>query len=106
MKLTKAMCEEQFARLTIEEQRWIICVVEELQAARTKHPAWPKDVIHGIAILNEESGEAMKEALQFTYENGRFFQMHREVIQTGAMALRFLIETGDDPKKVKKFTRV
>jgi hypothetical protein len=63
----------------------------ELEAAERKFPAFPIDPIHAAAILQEEAGELVQAALQFTYENGNFEAMRKEAVQTGAMALRFLL---------------
>lgn len=47
-------------------------IIEQIQAevnrAKTKHPNWPSDNIHGAAIVCEESGELIRAALQHKYE--------------------------------------
>lgn len=92
MKLTDEMCNHFFAIQDIETKRWVACILSELGKAKEKHPEWPLDVIHGAAIVAEESGELVRAALNFQYEKGQFFQMHKEAVQTGAMAIRFLSE--------------
>lgn len=99
MKFTKEMCEEQFAQLDIDLQRWIIRTVMELQTAQEKHPVWPKDHIHKAAIVAEECGELVQAALKYKYEKGQYYQMHREAFQTAAMCFRFLLNTPDLPFK-------
>jgi hypothetical protein len=47
--------------------------------------------VHGAAIVAEEAGEALKTALEAHYENGSFDRIIEETIQTGAMALRYLL---------------
>lgn len=64
----------------------------ELIRAENLHPVWPEDVVHQVAILNEEAGEAMRAALRSYYnEGGTVEQVRTELIQTGAMAIRALI---------------
>lgn len=63
----------------------------ELRAAELKHPCWPDDIVHAVAILVEESGEAMKEALDVTYKGKSTDDLKKELAQTGAMAIRALI---------------
>lgn len=65
--------------------------IEYIQACR-KHPEWPDDEIHQAGIVCEESGELMRAALQYKYEEGEYFGIYKEAIQTGAMALRLLVE--------------
>lgn len=69
-------------------------LLTELRHAENKFPEWPTDLVHQCAIMQEECGEAMKEALDYEYDQGdkketreRFIA---EVIQTGAMAIRIL----------------
>lgn len=93
MPLSKEMCMHIFANAGIERQRALVSILTELNSAIEKHPQWPKDNIHSAAIVCEEAGELIRAALQVQYENGKFHHMHDEAIQTGAMALRFLIET-------------
>lgn len=95
MKLFPEQLNRWFLDLPIEEKRWIHCIIMELELAQQKHPNWPDDHIHAAAIINEEAGELIRAAIQYKYEKGRFYDMHKEAIQTGAMALRFLIETGE-----------
>lgn len=91
MKLNHEMCDAHFKELDIETKRWMICISMELQNATTKHPNWPADKIHAAAIVGEESGELLRSAIQYQLESGRYYEMHEEAIQTGAMAIRFLL---------------
>lgn len=105
MKLSKEMCIDFFSKQPVELQQWLVTVVIELNNAKQKHPAWPitperaykpkGDYIHAAAIVSEEAGELTRAALQFHYEGGRFYDMHKEAIQTAAMALRFLTSATD-----------
>lgn len=62
-----------------------------LRKAETKFPGWPDDVVHGAAIMAEEAGESVKAALDLYYGRGDIANLKKEVAQTGAMAIRFLI---------------
>lgn len=62
----------------------------ELGKAKKKHPNWPHDLLHQIAIVNEESGEATKAVLHYAYENGSEEDIKKELIQTAAMCIRML----------------
>lgn len=111
MKLTKEQCEEIFAQLDLTTQQYVVAITSELEAAKEKFPGWPTDrgpdfdtpiqvireklchdFIEAAAIVAEESGELIRAALQFHNEDGQYYAMHKEAIQTGAMALRFLVE--------------
>lgn len=65
-------------------------ICEELFRAEIKFPYWPDDIIHAAAIVNEESGELIRAAIQFTYEDGEIEEVKTEAIQTAAMCIRFL----------------
>lgn len=69
----------------------IQAILEEVKRASRKFPEWPTDPIHAAAVVGEEAGELTQAALQFTYENGNDLAMLQEAIQTGAMAVRFLM---------------
>lgn len=105
MKLPGSMCDEHFKKVDIDVKRWVIAILMELETAEQKHPKWPTDpnfldipdFVHASAIVSEESGELTKAALQYTYENGRYYDMHKEAVQVGAMALRFLKNAPEKP---------
>jgi len=65
-------------------------VREEMARAEAKFPGWPVDPVHGAAIVAEEAGEAVKAALDFYYGRSDERQLRGELVQTAAMALRFL----------------
>jgi NTP pyrophosphatase (non-canonical NTP hydrolase) len=64
----------------------------ELTRAVEKFPDWPTDPLHAVAILGEEFGELTKAVLETTYEphKSSILDVHKEAIQTAAMALRFV----------------
>lgn len=66
----------------------VLEILEELDRAETLHPDFPKDVIHQVAIMNEESGEAIRAAIQYEYEVGKIDNVRKELIQTAAMCIR------------------
>jgi len=65
--------------------------VRELRRAEVMHPEFPSDPIHQIAILSEEAGEAVQAANNYVYERGDREALEREVVESGAMALRVLM---------------
>jgi NTP pyrophosphatase (non-canonical NTP hydrolase) len=66
-------------------------VFNEIKAAQEKHPGWPTDIVHSVAIMMEEAGEAMQAALDVFYKDGDREQLKKELAQTGAMAMRCLL---------------
>lgn len=65
-------------------------ILNECDRAEKLHPDWPRDPVHQIAILCEESGEALQAALNC--QEGKDSKKHlvTETVQTAAMAIRFL----------------
>ena len=87
-------------------------ITEELTKAEAKHPVWPENRLRQVAIIVEEAGEVLQAALNIIeteealvkrelagYDvtlayNGMARleeQLQKEVAQTGAMAVRWLI---------------
>lgn len=83
------------ADMPIDLKQWIIAVSTELKGAQVKHPNWPSDFVHAAAIVSEESGELVRAANLFQWEKGRYFDMHKEAMQTAAMCFRFLLNAPD-----------
>jgi hypothetical protein len=65
-------------------------VLDELDRAEHKFPAWPTDIIHQVSIMQEESGEAIRAALNHVYHGAPLDDLKKELIQTGAMVIRCL----------------
>lgn len=97
MKLNHEHCNLHLQSLDIHTKRILVCIAMEMMAAKKKHPDWPKEIIDGTAIITEEVGEVVKAALQHKYEGGRYFDIHREAIQAGAMVVRFLYNLPEKP---------
>lgn len=77
-------------------------IIEEIKRAEAKHSDWPTDIVHASAILNEEAGELTQAALDWHYKKRKgLTQVQREAIQTGAMAVRFLMNMGEYSREVK-----
>lgn len=77
-------------------------IMHELQEAERKHPGWHYDPVRQIAVLMEEAGEALQATLNMVEATERSDdglstpdvlreKVLIEVAQTGAMALRYLI---------------
>jgi len=90
--------EEMLSRPPIEDAMCAILV--ELARAERVHPEWPTDPIHQVAIMAEEAGEAVQAANNLVHHGkaNSAFLLRCELVQTGAMALRALInlEGGKD----------
>jgi len=69
--------------------------VNELQRAEKKFPQWNKDPVHAAAILGEESGETLQAAMDYSLSPTDDADLRKkimgEAVQTGAMAIRLLI---------------
>lgn len=74
-------------------------IFAELRKAEQKHPTWPDDQIHAVAVLIEEAGEAMQAALNYHYHGGDIENLRKELAQTGAMAVRALSHL---PREIKR----
>ena len=75
----------------ITVQQAIELIIQELRSAQNQHPLFPTDPIHAVAIMAEEAGEATQAAHDFTYGGKHAEKLQKEIIQTGAMAIRNLI---------------
>lgn len=69
-------------------------IIMELDRAEIKHPHWPEDIIHAVSIMQEESGEAIRAALNHVYQGESIEDLKKELIQTGAMCVRCLVNMG------------
>lgn len=65
-------------------------ILKELERAEVIHPQWPMATLDQVAIMVEEAGESLRAALNYKYHNGDIVEVKKEVIQTGAMAIRVL----------------
>ena len=66
--------------------------MEEVERAANLHPDWPTDIIHAVAIMAEESGEAVKAAVNLVYGGGSETELREELIHTAATCIRCLVE--------------
>jgi len=65
-------------------------ILNEVKRAESKHPNWPEDMVYGMAIVTEESGEAMRAAVQYEMEDGHINEVKTELIHTAATCIRML----------------
>lgn len=65
-------------------------ILQEYDFAVAKHPNWPKDVVHAMAILQEEVGELQKEVVEFNSERVTM-NLTKEAYQVAAMIIRLLM---------------
>jgi len=68
-------------------------VLDEVDRAEKLHPKWPDDIIHAVGIVCEESGEAMKAALDHVYFDAdlTLVELEKELTHTAATAFRALM---------------
>jgi len=66
-------------------------ILSELKHAEAKHPGWPDDIVHAVAIMIEEAGEAMQAAINCHYEGGDIELLRIELAQVGAMCVRTIM---------------
>ena len=66
-----------------------------LRMAESRYPAWPTGLIHQVAIMQEESGEAVRAALNHVYHGEPLADVRGELVQTAAMCLRCLKNMGE-----------
>jgi hypothetical protein len=77
------------------EESLVNIILAELRRAEAKYPAWPADLIHQVAIMQEESGEAIRAALNHVYHGEPLEEVRGELVQTAAMCLRCLKNMGE-----------
>lgn len=65
-------------------------ILTEKKRAESLYPIFPADPIHMLAVMAEESGEAVRAALNMVYHGGSVDEVRKELVQTGAMVLRCL----------------
>lgn len=94
-KLTLQECDQVFANASAEKKQAVAAILKELEKAEEKFPYWPADKVHQAAIVGEESGELIRAAFQNAYEQKGTEPMLKEAVQTGAMAVRFIIKQED-----------
>lgn len=63
-------CSRREARPEMKLETALAMVMAECVRAEALHPVWPKDPVHQMAILCEESGEALQAALNFKERKG------------------------------------
>lgn len=71
---------------------WIEHVLNEVDRAQNKHPNWPDDKIYSMAIVGEEFGEAMREAvkIEMNEDDKSLPNLKKELIHTMATCFRVL----------------
>lgn len=96
---------EQFNQASIDSSNLdniYALIGEELAKATKKFPGFPIDPVHAVSVMNEESGESIRAALQWTYENGSKEELKKELVQTTAMCFRCLAGLLSDDIKPSK----
>jgi hypothetical protein len=75
----------------MKKEQACIALLSELCRAMELHPVWPNDLIHQVAIVAEESGEAVQAALNHVYHGDSLEKVRNELIQAGAMCIRAIV---------------
>lgn len=86
----------------MKKQEIFNSIDEELTKAISKHPNFPKNIFEQIAIMQEESGEAVRACLHYKHEDGNVQDIAEELIQTAAMCVRMLLNSPLD-KIIKSY---
>ncbi|PST82564.1 hypothetical protein C7T94_07805 [Pedobacter yulinensis] len=78
--------------LKFDQWHWIEQALDELKRAEEKHPNWPEDAIYALAIVGEEYGEALREAvkIEMTEPDRSVDNLKKELIQVMVTCLRTL----------------
>lgn len=69
----------------------VVAMLIELVRAEKLHPVWPENTLRQVAILAGEAGEALQAGLHHAEGRGGIEAIRTEIIQTGAMSIRALI---------------
>lgn len=88
-------------KVSEREKKIIDDVVFELRKAEEKHPIFPVEIVEMVAIMAEESGEAIQAANNFRWDGGAIEDVELELKHTAAMCIRSLAFI-DFLKKQKK----
>ncbi len=70
--------------------KYLSDLAKALKAAQAKHPSFPKDILHQVAILAEESGEVAQAAVDYTYGGDRSGAFREEVLDVMVVCYRML----------------
>ena len=89
--LKKAYQEKnELQKHVVEDNPYLYAISIEKGRAEKKHPNWPTDILHQIAIVNEEAGEATRAVLHLIEGKGDLGDVWKELVQTAAMCLRMM----------------
>ena len=72
-----------------ESQNILDEILIEVKRAEDLH-TWPSDIIHQVAVIGEESGEALQASLNYLYHGESKDLIREEVIQCAATCIRYL----------------
>lgn len=70
-------------------------VLQELDRAHLKHPTWPHNLFHRMAILTEEIGELNQAAVQHVDDGAPQDRIRKEAIQVATVAIRLIMSLPD-----------
>ena len=76
-------------------------IKSERERAISLH-TWPDKMSHQIAVIIEESGEAVRAALNHVYANDSIEEVKKEVTQVAATAYRLLENNGYSFPEIRK----
>jgi len=77
--------------------RCLIGVVGELESLEEEHPDWPDDLAQAATLVLEKADRLLAASSDPHYNSAESRnQILKEAMQTGAMALRFLLNITDE----------
>jgi len=84
------ICSIKHKMTRLEMQAIFNSVEEEVNRAQELFEFWPVDLVHGVSVMAEESGEAVQAALRAVFNSRPEYELRLELIHTAAMCIRLM----------------
>ena len=70
----------------------LVAIAGELESVEEEHPYWPDDPVQAAALVAEKAGDLLAASSCHDYQSATGKKrILKEAIQTGAMALKFML---------------